>query len=68
MSEKIAAMIEEIKGLSVLELSELVKAMEEKGIRASVIGAFTEKEFVLKDVEGNESEFLPPQTDELYKM
>ncbi len=45
-----------------------VKAMEEKGIQASVIGAFTEKEFVLKDTEGNKIEFLPPQTDELYKM
>ena len=30
MSEKIAAMIEEIKALTVLELSDLVKAMEEK--------------------------------------
>ena len=29
MSEKITAMIEEIKGLSVLELSELVHALEE---------------------------------------
>ena len=29
MSEKIAAMIEEIKGLSVLELSELVHALED---------------------------------------
>ena len=29
MSEKIAAMIEEIKALSVLELSELVHALEE---------------------------------------
>ena len=28
MSEKITAMIEEIKGLSVLELSELVHALE----------------------------------------
>ena len=30
MSEKITAMIEEIKGLTVLELSELVKALEEE--------------------------------------
>ena len=29
MSEKIAALIEEVKGLSVLELSELVHALEE---------------------------------------
>ena len=28
-SEKILAMIEEVKGLSVLELNELVKALEE---------------------------------------
>ena len=30
MSEKITAMIEEIKGLTVLELSELVHALEDK--------------------------------------
>ena len=36
MSEKIAAMIEEIKGLSVLELSELVHAVEEEfGVSAA---------------------------------
>ena len=36
MSEKIAAMIEEIKSLTVLELSELVKAIEEEfGVSAA---------------------------------
>ena len=36
MSEKIAAMIEEIKGLSVLELSELVHAVEDEfGVSAA---------------------------------
>ena len=36
MSEKIAAMIEEIKALTVLELSELVKAIEEEfGVSAA---------------------------------
>lgn len=45
-----------------------IKAMEEKGVPACVIGAFTEKEFTLTDVDGKEIEFLPPQTDELYKM
>ena len=36
MSEKIAAMIEEIKGLTVLELSELVHALEEEfGVSAA---------------------------------
>ncbi len=44
MSEKITAMIEEIKALSVLELSELVKAIEEEfGVSAAapvaVVGA-----------------------------
>ncbi|MBE7034802.1 MAG: 50S ribosomal protein L7/L12 [Ruminococcaceae bacterium] len=44
MSEKIAAMIEEIKSLTVLELSELVKAIEEEfGVSAAapvaVVGA-----------------------------
>ena len=35
-SEKIAAMIEEIKALTVLELSELVKAVEEEfGVSAA---------------------------------
>ena len=36
MSEKITAMIEEIKGLTVLELSELVHALEEEfGVSAA---------------------------------
>ena len=35
-SEKILAMIEEVKGLSVLELNELVKALEEEfGVSAA---------------------------------
>ena len=37
MSEKIAALIEEVKNLSVLELSELVHALEETfGVSAAV--------------------------------
>ena len=40
MSEKITAMIEEIKGLTVLELSELVHALEEEfGVSAAAAGA-----------------------------
>ena len=40
MSEKIAAMIEEIKGLTVLELSELVHALEEVfGVSAAAMAA-----------------------------
>ena len=40
MSEKITAMIEEIKGLTVLELSELVHALEEEfGVSAPAAGA-----------------------------
>jgi len=40
MSEKITAMIEEIKGLSVLELSELVHALEEEfGVSAAAMAA-----------------------------
>ena len=40
MSEKIAAMIEEIKGLSVLELSELVHALEDNfGVSAAAVAA-----------------------------
>ena len=40
MSEKITAMIEEIKGLTVLELSELVHALEEEfGVSAAAIAA-----------------------------
>ena len=36
MSEKVTAMIEEIKGLTVLELSELVHALEEEfGVSAA---------------------------------
>ena len=40
MSEKITAMIEEIKGLTVLELSELVHALEEEfGVSAAAAAA-----------------------------
>ena len=40
MSEKITALIEEIKGLSVLELSELVHALEETfGVSAAAVAA-----------------------------
>ena len=40
MSEKVTAMIEEIKGLSVLELSELVHALEETfGVSAAAVAA-----------------------------
>lgn len=40
MSEKIAALIEEVKGLSVLELSELVHALEETfGVSAAAVAA-----------------------------
>ena len=40
MSEKVTAMIEEIKGLTVLELSELVHALEEEfGVSAAVMAA-----------------------------
>ncbi|MCI8538553.1 MAG: 50S ribosomal protein L7/L12 [Oscillospiraceae bacterium] len=39
-SEKITAMIEEVKALSVLELSELVKALEEEfGVSAAAMAA-----------------------------
>ena len=41
MSEKITAMIEEIKGLTVLELSELVHALEEEfGVSAAAKGQY----------------------------
>ena len=40
MSEKVAAMIEEIKALTVLELSELVHALEEEfGVSAAAMAA-----------------------------
>ena len=40
MSEKIAALIEEVKGLTVLELSELVHALEETfGVSAAAVAA-----------------------------
>ena len=40
MSEKVTAMIEEIKGLTVLELSELVHALEEEfGVSAAAAAA-----------------------------
>ena len=44
MSEKVIAMIEEIKGLTVLELSELVHALEEVfGVSAAAMAAVEEK-------------------------
>ena len=40
MSEKVTAMIEEIKGLTVLELNELVHALEEEfGVSAAAMAA-----------------------------
>ena len=45
MSEKITAMIEEIKGLTVLELSELVHALEEE-FGVSGLGLAEAKGFV----------------------
>ena len=60
MSEKITAMIEEIKGLTVLELSELVHALEEEfGVSAAAMAApaagaaveeKTEFDVILKEV------------------
>lgn len=47
---------------------ELLDEMKQKGIEASVIGAFTEERFELLDVDGTKIPFLPPQTDELYKI
>ena len=47
-SEKILAMIEEVKGLSVLELNELVKALEEEfGVSAAAAEEKTEFDVVL---------------------
>ena len=62
MSEKIAALIEEVKGLSVLELSELVHALEETfGVSAAAPAAGaaeaaeekTEFDVVLKECGAN---------------
>ena len=45
-SEKINALIEEVKGLTVLELSELVHALEEEfGVSAAAIAAEEKTEF-----------------------
>ena len=59
-SEKVTAMIEELKALSVLELSELVKAVEEEfGVSAAAAGGAaaaeekTEFDVVLADVGAN---------------
>ena len=57
-SEKVTAMIEELKALSVLELSELVKAVEEEfGVSAAAAVAVaeekTEFDVVLADVGAN---------------
>ena len=53
-SEKVTAMIEELKALSVLELSELVKAVEEEfGVSAGAAEEKTEFDVVLADVGAN---------------
>ena len=52
-SEKITAMIEEIKALSVLELSELVHAVEEEfGVSAAAVEEKTEFDVVLAEAGG----------------
>ena len=72
MSEKVTAMIEEIKGLTVLELSELVHALEEEfGVSAAaavaaapVAGAAaaaeekTEFDVILADVGANKMQVI----------
>ncbi|MEE1186607.1 MAG: 50S ribosomal protein L7/L12 [Acutalibacteraceae bacterium] len=72
-SEKIAAMIEEIKGMTVLELSELVKAVEEEfGVSAAAAVAVaapaaggaaaaeekTEFDVILKEVGPNKMQVI----------
>ena len=64
-SEKIAAMIEEIKGMTVLELSELVKAVEEEfGVSAPAAGGAaaaeekTEFDVILKEVGPNKMQVI----------
>ena len=50
-SEKITAMIEEVKALSVLELNELVKALEEEfGVSAAAVAAAAAEEKTEFDV------------------
>ncbi len=72
MSEKVTAMIEEIKGLTVLELSELVHALEEEfGVSAAAMAApaaggaaapaaeeKTEFDVVLADIGGNKMQVI----------
>ena len=51
MSEKVTAMIEEIKGLTVLELNELVHALEEEfGVSAAAMAAPAAEEKTSFDV------------------
>ena len=71
MSEKVTAMIEEIKGLTVLELSELVHALEEEfGVSAAAMAApaagaaapaaeeKTEFDVILADVGANKMQVI----------
>ena len=58
MSEKIAALIEEVKGLTVVELADLVHALEDTfGVSAAAAGEAaeekTEFDVVLKDIGAN---------------
>lgn len=71
-SEKITALIEEVKGLTVLELSELVHALEEEfGVSAAAMAApaaggaaapaaeeKTEFDVVLADIGGNKMQVI----------
>ena len=62
MSEKITAMIEEIKGLTVLELSELVHALEEEfGVSAAAMAA---PEAVKEGISKDDAEALKKQLEE----
>ena len=58
MSEKITAMIEEIKGLTVLELSELVHALEEEfGVSAAAAAVAAPAAGAAAPAEEEKSEF-----------
>ena len=64
MSEKITAMIEEIKALTVLELSELVKALEEEfGVSAAAPVAMMGGAAAAAPVEEEKTEFTPTLTE-----
>ena len=50
------------------EADKVLEALNENGVKAAVIGEFTESGYKLKNLSGDLVELDPPQADEIYKL